>query len=62
MTYPEVKPMAHYGVVETARLLGVHRSTVSRWVRDGQLKSRINRRTLRTVIFGRDIMSFYNAL
>lgn len=60
-TKPQVDPKARFGVVATAKLLGIHRTTVWRWVEKGWLRPTILNNANRTFFLGADIMAAWDA-
>ena len=59
-TEPEVAMNGQYPVTETARLLGVHRTTLMRYVKSGLIKCSY-RRTGRKFFYGREIVRCWKA-
>lgn len=58
---PNIDPKGRYGVVATAKLLGIHRSTVWRWVEKGWIRPIIRQIDNRTVFRGSDIIAAWEA-
>lgn len=58
---PNIDPKGRYGVVATAKLLGIHRSTVWRWVEKGWIRPIIRQVDNRTVFRGSDIIAAWEA-
>lgn len=58
---PNIDPKGRYGVVATAKLLGIHRSTVWRWVEKGWIRPIIRQVDNRTVFRGSDILAAWEA-
>lgn len=58
---PNIDPKGRYGVVDTAKLLGIHRSTLWRWVEKGWIRPVIRQVNNRTVFRGCDIISAWEA-
>lgn len=56
------KPNEHYGVSESAKLLGVTRPTIYKYIRSGDLKVRLHKRLQTMRIMGTDIIRFYNSI
>lgn len=54
-----IDPKKYYSVAEAADILGVHRSTVWRWVKNLRLRSRIREVNSRNEFLGSDLMKFY---
>lgn len=58
---PNIDPKGRFGVVATANILGIHRSTVWRWVERGWLRPLIRQVDNRTVFRGSDILAAWEA-
>jgi len=58
---PNIDPKGRYGVVDAAKLLGIHRSTLWRWVEKGWIRPAIRQVNNRTVFRGCDIISAWEA-
>lgn len=56
------KPNEHYGVTETARLLGVTRPTIYQYIKLGYLRVRLHKMKQSQRIQGTDIIKFYNSI
>lgn len=54
-----IDPKKYYSVAEAANLLGVHRSTVWRWVKSLRLRSKIREVNSRNEFLGSDLLKFY---
>lgn len=60
-TRPNLDPKGRYGVAATAKLLGIHRSTVWRWVTKGWIHPLFRKVDNRTVFRGSDILAAWDA-
>lgn len=60
-TEPKVKPEGLYSVTQTAIILGVNRQTIRRYAKNGDLKFKIRKATLRKVIKGSEILRFWRS-
>ncbi len=58
---PDIDPKGRYGVVATAKLLGIHRSTVWRWAEKGWIRPAIRQVNNRPVFRGADIIAAWEA-
>lgn len=58
---PEFAPHGNYTKVETARILGIGRSTLDRMIEDGNIRVIRHRYTKRLSIKGSEIVRFFNA-
>lgn len=56
------RPNEHYGVSETARLLGVTRPTIYQYIKLGYLRVRLHKLKQSQRIQGTDIIKFYNSI
>lgn len=56
-----VNPMGRYSTNETCELLGIHRTTLERYVRLGKIKFKIRRATTRKFFPGTEIIRFWKA-
>lgn len=59
-TQPDVKPLGLYGLMDTARALGVTKSTIQKWTAAGKLPFTIRRSTGKRVWYGKDILKFWS--
>lgn len=55
-----IDPKKYYSVAEAADLLGVHRSTVWRWVKNLRLQRRVRKVNQRNEFLGADLLKFYS--
>ena len=60
-TEPKVKPEGLYSVTQTAIILGVNRQTIRQKEKNGDLKFKIRKATLRKVIKGSEILRFWRS-
>lgn len=60
-TKPAIDPKGRYGVVDTAKLLGIHRTTLWRWVDKGWLRPAMRKVNNRTFFLGADIIAAWEA-
>lgn len=60
-TEPRVAETGRYSQEETSKLLGVHRSTVIRWAKEGKIKYGIRRSNSRKFYLGREIVRCWKA-
>lgn len=58
---PRAASRGRYTISETARLLGVSRMTVYRWLEEGSLRASIQRKTLRKYISGAEILRVWDS-
>lgn len=56
---PKVVPEALYGTIEASKLLGVHYTTLRRYVKSGALKAIPDTVTGRNLFSGREIKRFW---
>ena len=55
-----IQKSAFYSTTQAAEILGVHRTTLYRWVREGLLKCGVKRRTGRRFFTGYELVRFIN--
>lgn len=58
---PRVHPDGRYNVTETAKLLGIDRATVYRWMKNGKLKNGYRRCDMRPFFRGIEILKVWRA-
>ena len=58
---PKVSAKARYSAVEAASLLGVHRSTLLRYVKSGKLHFNVRTATSRRYFTGAEILRLWRA-
>lgn len=56
------KPNEHYGISQSAKLLGVTRPTIYKYIKTGDLKVHLHKKLLTQRIMGTDIIKFYNSI
>lgn len=56
---PEVTPAGRYSAAQTARLLGIHRNTLSKYTEQGRILPCIHKATGRKYYLGREILRFW---
>ena len=54
---PNINPAGRYSAPQAARLLGVHRSTVWRWMRNGKLRPFFCKGNSRIRFCGRELLA-----
>ena len=57
-----VSRTGRYSLKQTSEILGVHRNTLRRYIKDGLIRPRQRKATGQTVILGEDILVFFNRL
>lgn len=60
-TTPPIDPNGRYSVTEAANLLGIHRCTIWRWVRQGILHPYVSKTNSRTRFKGKDLLALWQA-
>lgn len=61
-TLPEdFKLNGRYNKSQTARILGISRTSLDKYIRQGDIRVEINRRTQTIYIMGTAIMKFFNS-
>jgi len=58
---PKVNAEGRYSLQEASDLLGVHRTTLLRWVNEGKIRYGIRRSNSRRFYLGREILRFWRA-
>ena len=58
-TQPDVKLTSRYSRVETCKLLGIHRNTLSRYTKSGKIRFGIRASTGRKFYLGSEILRFW---
>jgi len=58
---PKVSDFGRYSAEETCKLLGIHRNTLSRWVKEGKVRFGIRRVNTRKFYLGREIKRIWRA-
>lgn len=56
---PKVAPGDMYSIKDTCKLLGISRSTLTRYIKDGRIKAKTHKGTSRTLITGFEIVRFW---
>lgn len=62
MVKPDVSPSRRYSIEETRRLLGVARSTLLKWTKDGYIECHYHKAGLRRFYTGLDILKCWNLI
>lgn len=58
-TQPKVSPMGRYSAADTCGLLGISRSTLTRYCKRGLLKPRYRKANIRPYYYGHEILSLW---
>lgn len=59
---PDIHPEGKYNAKETAKLLGINRRTLYRWVKSGRMKPpRISRATRKPRFSGKDLLTLWRS-
>ena len=58
---PKVSDFGRYSIMETCKLLGIHRNTLSKWTKAGTIRCGVRRGTMRKFYLGREIKRFWKA-
>ena len=56
---PKVSPNGRYSIIDTCKLLGIHRNTLTRYVNRGRINCRIRESTGQKFYLGSDILRFW---
>lgn len=57
---PQIHPQGKYTATEAARLLGISRRTLSRWVLAGKVRKRYSKATMMPRYLGKDLLALWN--
>ena len=57
----DLKPNGRYSKSQTARILAISRTTLDKYIRMGEIKVELNRRTLVPYIKGTSIFRFFDS-
>ena len=60
-TEPRVSENGRYSLREACELLGVHKTTMIRWVKEGKIRYGIRRSNYRKFYLGRELVRFWRA-
>ena len=58
---PRIAVRGRYSVTETAKVMGVDRSTIRRWIECGQMRCGYRQHNKRRFVTGEEIQRFFNA-
>lgn len=59
---PKINADGFYELRDAAKALGVHKATLSRWAKEGLIKTSIRRSNNRRVFLGKELMRFWRML
>lgn len=59
-TRPQVAKTGRYTIAESARALGVSRTTLYRWMADGAIRVMVTRKTYRRYISGEELLRVWD--
>lgn len=58
---PSIAVRGRYSVTEAAKVMGVDRSTIRRWIEAGTMRCGYHRHNKRRFVTGEEIQRFFNA-
>ena len=61
ITEPRVAETGRYSLIEASQALGVHPSTLIRWVKEGKINYGIRRSNSRKFYLGKELIRFWKA-
>lgn len=59
-TRPDVAKAGRYTISESARILGISRTTLYRMIADGEIRVRIQRKSLRKYVSGEELLRVWD--